>query len=384
MTTGFIFDIKRFSLHDGPGIRTTVFLKGCPLTCAWCHNPESQRREPQMMLRPSRCIACGACVAECAQEAVTWVGDGVVTDRALCIECGACTAVCAAEAREVIGREVAVTDVMAEVIRDVAFFDESGGGVTFSGGEPLLQGAFVRALLHACKTQELHTVVDTSGAVAWKTLDSIRPLVDLFLYDVKLVDSARHKAATGAGNGQILENLRRLAAAGAAIQLRLALVPGWNDDEVNLRATAALANSLEGVLGISLLPFHNAARDKYGRLGIEYELEGVREPTEEEIATGRGAAARVWLAGNSGQMKKGDVEGSRMISGCTRTSSVVKNAKGVGSREAGAFCIWRQVRSKAAIGGLLAGQVRGDLIRLASDQNELIADRPHSRRWNQV
>jgi pyruvate formate lyase activating enzyme len=174
---------------------------------------------------------------------------------------------------------------MAETMRDVAFFDESRGGVTFSGGEPLLQETFVQALLEACKVQELHTAVDTSGAVAWRTLEVIRPYVDLFLYDVKLMDNEQHRAATGAGNRLILENLQRLATGGAAIQLRVALVPGWNDDEANLRSTAALAKSLAGVQGISLLPFHNTARDKYGRLGIEYKMQGVREPTEGEIQT---------------------------------------------------------------------------------------------------
>ena len=283
MSRGILFDIKRFSLHDGPGIRTTVFLKGCPLSCAWCHNPESQQRGAQIMLRPSRCIACGACVEECAQGAIAWNGDGVVTDRALCIECGVCTAVCAAEAREVIGSEWDVREVMAEIVRDLAFFDESGGGVTFSGGEPLWQDEFLLALLQACKAQEIHTAVDTCGAVSWETLDQVRPFVDLFLYDLKLVDNGRHKAATGAGNRLILENLSRLAAAGAAVQVRLALIPGINEDEQNLRDTAALVSALPGVQGLSLLPFHNTAQDKYGRLGLPYALGGADPPGAEQI-----------------------------------------------------------------------------------------------------
>lgn len=277
---GLVFDLKRFSVHDGPGIRTTLFLKGCPLACLWCHNPESQRRAPQIMLRPARCIACGACVAECPQGAISWNGQGPRTEAALCIECGTCTAVCAAEAREVIGREVEAQAVLPELLRDRVFFDESGGGVTFSGGEPLLQPAFLLALLQGCRAEEVHTAVDTSGAVPWSSLERVRPFVDLFLYDLKLMDDTRHRAATGAGNQLILQNLRRLAATGAAIQLRVALVPGQNDDEDNLRATAAFAAALPGLRGLSVLPYHASARDKYGRLGLPYPLAGTLAPSE--------------------------------------------------------------------------------------------------------
>lgn len=283
MRSGIIFDIKRFSTHDGPGIRTTVFFKGCPLACLWCHNPESQDRAPQIMLRPARCIACGACVNECARGAITWNGNGVFTNRALCTSCGVCTLACAAEARELVGRTATTAEIMAEVIRDLAFYDESGGGVTFSGGEPLLQPDFLLDLLRACKRQEIHTAVDTSGAAPWAALAEIAPFVDLFLYDLKLIDAARHKAATGGGNRLILDNLRRLAANGAAIQLRVALIPGQNDDQPNLRATAAFAAQLPGLRGLSLLPYHETARDKYDRLGLTYPLAHTAVPTETAI-----------------------------------------------------------------------------------------------------
>lgn len=283
MSSGIIFDIKRFSIHDGPGIRTTVFFKGCPLACLWCHNPESQGRAPQIMLRPSRCIACGSCVNECAQGAITWNGSGVLTNRALCTSCGVCTLACAAEARELVGRTATTAEVMAEVIRDLAFYDESGGGVTFSGGEPLLQADFLMDLLRDCKRQEIHTTVDTSGVAPWAVLAEIAPFVDLFLYDLKLIDAARHKTATGAGNRLILDNLRRLSATGATIQLRLALIPGQNDDQANLRATAAFAAQLPGLHSLSLLPYHEAARDKYNRLGLPYPLAHTAAPSETAI-----------------------------------------------------------------------------------------------------
>jgi len=185
MATGLVFDTKRFSIHDGPGIRTTVFLKGCPLQCSWCHNPESQGRHSEIMLRPERCIACMACIEVCPQHAITAAGNGVNTDLGLCIRCGECTITCYAEARELIGEEFTVDQVMEKIERDLSFYDESGGGVTLSGGEPLMHREFVLELLRECKRREIATAVDTSGSVSWKTIDRVRPFVDLFLYDIK-------------------------------------------------------------------------------------------------------------------------------------------------------------------------------------------------------
>jgi pyruvate formate lyase activating enzyme len=232
------------------------------------------------MLRPSRCILCGACVDECPEEAISWNGAGPITDRSLCLACGVCTDYCAGEARELVGREMATAEVLGEIQRDLAFFDESGGGVTFSGGDPLFQADFLLALLQGCKELEIHTAVDTSGAASWATLDRIRPFVDLFLYDIKLIDDGRHRAATGSSNRVILDNLRRLSEAGENIRLRLAIIPGMNDDEENLRRTAEFAAALPRIHGVSLLPFHNTAQDKYANLGLEYTLAGVRAPDE--------------------------------------------------------------------------------------------------------
>lgn len=285
MSTGLVFDVKRFSIHDGPGIRTTVFLKGCPLHCAWCHNPESQDTKPDVMLRPGRCIGCGACIEVCPEQAVSRNDDGVVvTDRARCLRCGTCADTCYAEARERVGETRTVAELLETIGRDRGFYDESGGGMTLSGGEPLLQRDFAANLLIACQAHGIHTAVDTSGAVPWKAFEATTPHTDLFLYDIKHMDDAAHREATGASNRRILENLRRLSGRGHDIVLRFAVIPGFNDDEDNLRRTAAFAAGLPRRHPVSLLPYHGAAEDKYKRLGQSYTLGRLRPPGDDRIA----------------------------------------------------------------------------------------------------
>ncbi len=281
---GIVFNIQRFSLHDGPGIRTTVFLKGCPLRCQWCHNPESQALSPELMLRPGRCIGCAACVAACAQGAAGEVAGKLTTDRQRCRACGACVAACCADAREMMGQEKSVSDVMAEIERDIAFFDQSGGGVTFSGGEPLFQPAFLQALLEACKAHDIHTTVDTCGFASWETLDAIRPYVDLFLYDLKLMDDTRHRHFTGVSNRLILSNLQALAGRGQRIQVRTPIVPGINDDDDNLRELGAFAAALPALEGLTILPYHQTGSEKYASLGKIYELTDIRPPSDDRMA----------------------------------------------------------------------------------------------------
>jgi len=297
---GTVFDIKKFSIHDGPGIRTTVFFKGCPLSCWWCHNPESQALEPELVFRESRCIRCGACEAVCAQGAISWDGDVVSTDGEHCTLCGDCVEVCYAEAREIAGQEMTVAQVMTEIERDVPFYDESGGGVTFSGGEPLFQLDFLRALLRACKEKEIHTALDTCGFAPWETLDDIREYVDLFLYDLKLIDDAKHRKFTGVSNELILRNLQMLSERGHDIFLRVPIVPGINDDDGNIRQTGTFAAALPHLNRVDILPYHHAAVEKYKRLNKVYGLPEIRPSSEEKIVE----IAQI-LEGFGLQVKKG-------------------------------------------------------------------------------
>ena len=284
MTTGMVFDIKRFSIHDGPGIRTTVFFKGCPLSCWWCHNPESQATEPEMMFRENRCIRCRACQAVCKQSAISWDGDVISTDMEKCTLCGVCVEACYAEAREMIGREMSVAQVIAEIERDIAFYDESAGGVTFSGGEPLWQRDFLLDLLRACQEKEIHTAVDTCGFATWETVDSVREYVDLFLYDLKLMNDARHQKFTAVSNELILSNLRALAEPGENIVLRVPIIPEINDDDESLRQLGAFAATLPNVNQMSLLPYHPTAVDKYRLLHKVCGLQGIRPPSDRRMA----------------------------------------------------------------------------------------------------
>ena len=277
--TGIVFDIKKFSIHDGPGIRTTVFLKGCPLACWWCHNPESQSRGIEVMLHERRCIGCGACVEESPNCAILKTETGVYTDLTVCTRCGECVPSCQAEARQFVGREMTVNQVLAEVKQDTSFYDQSGGGVTFSGGEPLSQRRFLTALLKCCREEELHTALDTCGYASWDVIDAVRPYVDVFLYDLKIIDDELHKKYTGVPNQLILSNLNTLVTNGEHVIVRIPLIPGISDTEQNLREIAEHLAALPVKVEINLLPYHDSARGKYERLG---RLNKIPEPSAGE------------------------------------------------------------------------------------------------------
>ncbi|AKJ63694.1 glycyl-radical enzyme activating protein [Kiritimatiella glycovorans] len=268
--TGLVLDIHRCSLHDGPGIRTTVFLKGCPLNCAWCHNPESISFQRELYFIPERCTACGACVAACrngVHHLDPATGEHAI-DRASCTACGACVRTCPAEALEIKGREMSVEEVMEPVLKDRRYYDRSGGGVTLSGGEPMAQFEFTAELLAAARENEIHTCLETCGHAPAERFDAILEVVDLFLFDVKGLDPDRHKANTGVTTDLILSNLDRILKRGGHVRLRCPLVPGRNDSDEDLRRLADLyrryADALEGM---EIMPYHAMGEAKGARVG---------------------------------------------------------------------------------------------------------------------
>ena len=284
MTRGFIFDIKKYALHDGPGIRTTVFLKGCPLRCLWCHNPEGQNPGREIMLRPGRCLeGCSRCVHICPSGAISKAGSFPVIDASRCDCCGLCAEACPSEALEMIGKEMTAAEVIEEVMKDFIFYEQSGGGVTFSGGEPLMQPEFLEEALILAKKNHLHTVVDTCGEARFNFFVRLLPLVDLFLYDLKIMDGEKHKKFTGQDNRLILENLKKLVSLTKNVIIRIPIIPTINDDEENLRAMSEFIASLGLIKGIELLPYHTLGRDKYARMGREYMLFNLKKPSPEEM-----------------------------------------------------------------------------------------------------
>ncbi len=281
--SGIIFDIKRFAIHDGPGIRTTVFLKGCPLACKWCHNPESIDPRPEIALYPERCIACGNCREVCPKLAGrTGLAPNIILEG-LCDQCGRCVDTCYAGAVELAGRTVTVGEIVEEVLKDRTFYETSGGGVTLSGGEPTMQFGFCRALLTELKAAGLHTALDTSGYVPWERLKELIPLVDLFLYDLKVISPTKHVRWTGVDNRIILSNLRRLSQAGSAIQVRFPVIRGVNSSKRDLEQLAAVVRSLEPTPEVAMLPYHHFAVSKYKRFRKPFAMEGKREFTPAEL-----------------------------------------------------------------------------------------------------
>ena len=265
---GTLFAIKRYALHDGPDLRVTIFFKGCPLSCLWCHNPEGLNFGLEILTQIDRCVGCGACQASCPTNALNQGPH--LRNHAQCTLCGTCAQVCPALAHECVGQVWTVDQVLAEIAKEAPFFEDTSGGVTFSGGEPLAQPDFLLALLKACGQRGWHRVVDTSAWASWEIFQKIIKHTDLFLFDLKHMDACEHKKLTGVDNVLILDNARRLAHSGAKICFRMPLVPGLNDQSTNLERTAEFILSLPIEPSIDLLPYHDTAKNKYMKLGLDY------------------------------------------------------------------------------------------------------------------
>lgn len=271
MQTGTIFNIQRYCLHDGPGIRTTVFLKGCPLKCIWCQNPEGLKQASELIVHRNRCLKCGTCRDVCLQEAINYDRRGLIVDREKCINCFECIPLCPSKALEKAGRTVRVNDLVYELLQDRIIFEESGGGVTVSGGEPLMQFHFLQALLRELKNETIHTTVDTCGYAEWPVFEKIAEYTDLFLYDLKLVDDYKSIKYTGVSNLLILENLKYLQRCGCTLRVRVPLVPSVNDSMEDLKTMGAFLEHC-AIDVIELLPYHYFGIDKYECLNLSYQM----------------------------------------------------------------------------------------------------------------
>ncbi len=282
MKKGIVFDIKRFAINDGQGIRTTVFLKGCPLSCGWCHNPESRKKHFELVYYANKCINCGICVNNCHSETIIQKDYGIEINSEKCEICGKCVEVCPTEALEILGYEITTDELTNLILKDSLFYDESGGGVTFSGGEPLVQKDFLLEMLKICKDYQIHTAVDTTGYTTQNNLEDIIPFTDIFLYDLKHMNSEIHQQICGVPNERILENLKFLSKNNANISIRIPIIPGINDGE-NLHQTLNFIKDLKNIVSVDILPYHNIMTQKYKRLGLEYYYENLMPLNDYEI-----------------------------------------------------------------------------------------------------
>lgn len=269
--TANIFDIKHFAVHDGPGIRTTVFFKTCPLKCIWCHNPESICKQKQFGYLEHKCVSCGSCVNACPNGAHTIAEDGKhIYNRDKCVNCGACIKACPSGALSIYGKTVELDEVVEDVLSDKDFYESSNGGISLSGGECLVQADFCRELLIKMKEKNIHTAVDTCGFVAKDAIDKVLPYTDLFLYDMKAFDGDVHIRCTGQPNDRILENLKYIDNCGGKIEIRIPFVPGYNSDQIE--KIGKFLSTLKNLIKVKVLPYHNYAGTKYKSLDMENTL----------------------------------------------------------------------------------------------------------------
>lgn len=274
---GRVVKIQKFSLQDGPGIRTTVFLKGCYLKCLWCSNPETQNPGPELEFENARCeTRCDRCLKACPQGALEKMRDAVEIDRKKCTGCGICAQACQRRAFTLIGRNMSIDEVVTEVDKDRPFYARSGGGVTLSGGEPLVQYPFALGILKACQSRGISTALDTTGFTEWEALQEVLEYTDIVLYDLKHIDGPEHQRLTGVDNRKVLSNVQRLSQQGTPLFLRVPIIPGFNDDGGTLKKLAELVTGLPGIQRVDLLPYHRLGAYKYQRLGREYPLKDLK------------------------------------------------------------------------------------------------------------
>ena len=282
---GLISNVQKYSTKDGPGIRSTVFLKGCPLGCPWCSNPELIRSQPDLLHNREKCARCGTCIETCPQDALSFGEDGFIqVDRALCDGCGSCVSACPEGALELAGKLVGVDWLVGELLKDRVFYQTSGGGVTFSGGEPLWQSGFTARTAQRMKAEGIHTALDTAGAVSWCHFEEVLDFIDLVLFDIKFASRDLHRQFTGQDNDLILANAQLLSQKAVPMHARLVMIPGLNDNEAEIRARMAIVISLQSVVQVDILPYHRYGAGKYARLGLEYNLMGLEEYSDEQVA----------------------------------------------------------------------------------------------------